>query len=106
MVIPNIWPPSALSLMWTEFGRNRCLCGQRIRLRRLAIPYPQDKESFMTNCAIPDSAPLAITRATRTIALRTVGTPELKVDDYPSTDRTCDFVSTLWDQHPVFCRDG
>jgi hypothetical protein len=39
MVIPNIWPPSALSLMWTEFGRNRCLCGQQIRLRD-AWQYP------------------------------------------------------------------
>ena len=43
-MIPNIWPPSALSLMWTEFGRN-CVPAdnESAFAAALAIPYPQDK---------------------------------------------------------------
>ena len=94
MVIPNIWPPSALSPMWTEAGPGgACVpAGNESPPRRLAISYPQDKQSFVTNCAIPDSAPLAITRGTKLNCIENCWHARLKVDDYPSTDGTCDFV--------------
>ena len=100
---PNIWLPSALSPTWTEAGPGAAgaLRTTNPPSRHFGKTLSTGQKSFMTAYAVPNSAPLAITRRPKLIALRTAGRSEMKVDDFPSTDRTWDFVLTLWDQHPV-----